>query len=56
MKKQDSKWYDKGFRLGVLALVETLVFAGVMSLVQGDIVVRYSIASVLCLFTARELW
>lgn len=56
MAKQEIKWYDKAFRFGALALAGVLIFAGIMSIVQGDVVVRYTIGAVIVIAIVRELY
>jgi len=56
MKKTDIKWYHHGYRLFILALAGVLVFCGVMSLVGGDVVVRYATAAFTTLIVVKELY
>lgn len=44
------------WRLGVLTFVEVLVFVGVVSLIQADPVIKYTLATVIVVFTAREMY
>ena len=44
------------WRLGVLTFVEILVFVGVVSLIQADPVIKYTLATVIVVFTAKELY
>lgn len=46
---------EKGFRLVALCLLSVAAFAGVMSVITGDEIVKYTIASVVVLFCAKEL-
>lgn len=54
--KQQVKWYDHAFRVIVLGIAGVLMFAGVMSLIQADVVVKYVIASVIVGFVTKELF
>jgi hypothetical protein len=56
MKARWSNFTGHSFRFLVLALAGVLMFAGVMSLVDADPVVRYTIASVVVLFIIKELY
>lgn len=60
MSKQETtkqvRWYDHGFHLIVLIIAGVLMFAGVMSLVQADSIVKYTLASVVVLFVTKELF
>lgn len=56
MKAKVNKLSAQIYRFGILALAGILIFAGVMSLVSGDPVVRYSTASVIVLFVIKELF
>lgn len=55
-KEKQVMWYDHLFHFGTLAIAGILMFAGVMSLVQADPVVRYTLASVIVLFVTKELF
>lgn len=44
------------YRVLVLVLAGALMFAGVMSLVQADPVIRYTIAAVVVFFVSKELY
>lgn len=47
---------DKAYHLLVLALTATLMFAGVMSLIQADQIVKIATASVVVFLIAKELY
>jgi uncharacterized protein YhaN len=44
------------YRILVLVLAGSLMFAGVMSLVQADPIIRYTIAAVVVFFVSKEIW
>lgn len=47
---------DKLYHVIILALAGVLMFVGVMSLVQADPVVRYTLASVVVFFIVKDLF
>ena len=47
---------ETGLRYFALVLLSVAAFAGVMSIISGDDVVRYVTAGVIVFFTAKELW
>lgn len=54
--KQQSNKADKLYHVIILALAGVLMFVGVMSLVQADPVVRYTLASVVVFFIVKDLF
>ena len=53
--KSEAHPLEKAFRLLALILLSVGAFAGVMSIIGGDLYVRYVIAGVVVFFTAKEL-
>ena len=47
---------DKLYHVIILALAGVLMFVGVMSLVQADPIVRYTIAGVVVFFIVKDLF
>lgn len=47
---------DKLYHVIILALAGVLMFVGVMSLVQADPIVRYTLASVVVFFIVKDLF
>lgn len=47
---------DRAYRLVMLALLGVAAFAGVMSVISGDVVIRYVVSGVVVFFCVKELY
>ena len=57
MKRETTiKWYNHAFRVLALTAAAVLMWAGIMSLIDADIVVKYVFATVVVFFIAKELY